>query len=103
MIMNDTLVTHWSLMLDSKGPEAVAEDIRRTVDREPRKDDSYTSILLALAREAIDIRIAQWAYESHVIRWMTGVEGLHPVEQEDYPLLVQSRRVRERELLPDGA
>ncbi len=62
--MNDTLVTHWSLMLDTQGPEAVANDIRRTVDQEPRRDDSYGGILLALAREEVDIRITQWTYEA---------------------------------------
>ncbi len=87
-MMNDTLVTHWSLMLGTKGPEAVADDIRRTVDREPRRDDSYTSILLALAREAIDIRITQWTFEAHAQRWMLGVD-------QPYPLLVESRQVRE--------
>lgn len=93
--MNDTLVHHWALMLTTHGAEAVADGIRHTVSLESHTDDSYSETLLALARDAADIRITQWTLDAWPQRWVLGVG-----EYEDdgqYPLLVESRRLRELE------
>ncbi len=85
----DTLIVHWSMMLSTRGPEAVAADIRQTVDREwDGEGNSYGPLLLELTRDVIDAKIAELTRDAYP-------NYRDESDTREYPLLIESRRIRE--------